>query len=85
VSVPAQAWFGLAAVPLVAGRFLGETRPLQAKTTTFLEVLRGRVADWRLRARGRQELRGLTAAELHDIGVSRCDAEREALKWFWQP
>ena len=34
--------------------------------------------------RSRRQLRGLSDELLHDIGVSRCDAEREASKPFWK-
>lgn len=34
--------------------------------------------------RSRRQLRGLTDDQLQDIGVSRCDAEREASKPFWE-
>ncbi|MFZ1923353.1 MAG: DUF1127 domain-containing protein, partial [Xanthobacteraceae bacterium] len=35
------------------------------------------------RSRSRQELQGLPDATLRDIGITRCDAEREAHKPFW--
>ena len=34
--------------------------------------------------RQRRQLRALPDHLLHDIGVSRCDAEREGSKHFWQ-
>jgi len=40
--------------------------------------------DWADRARSRRELRTLDDRALHDIGVSRYDAEREADKPFWR-
>jgi uncharacterized protein YjiS (DUF1127 family) len=42
-----------------------------------------RVLEWRRRSRSRQELEGLSDATLRDIGISRCDATREASKPFW--
>jgi uncharacterized protein YjiS (DUF1127 family) len=42
------------------------------------------LAEWRHRARSRYELTCLNNLDLHDIGLSRCDAESEAAKPFWQ-
>ncbi|MFZ0609753.1 MAG: DUF1127 domain-containing protein [Xanthobacteraceae bacterium] len=42
-----------------------------------------RIAEWQHRSRSRQELQGLPDATLRDIGITRCDAEREAHKPFW--
>jgi uncharacterized protein YjiS (DUF1127 family) len=40
-------------------------------------------AEWRRRMRSRRELHGLSDETLRDIGVSRCDAEREVTKPIW--
>ena len=40
-------------------------------------------AEWRLRARSRNDLMNLSDWTLRDIGVSRSDAEFEASKSFW--
>jgi uncharacterized protein YjiS (DUF1127 family) len=40
---------------------------------------------WLERARQRRELFGLSDRELHDFGVSRCDAAGEGSKPFWRP
>jgi uncharacterized protein YjiS (DUF1127 family) len=40
-------------------------------------------AEWRQRARSRNELRGLSDQTLRDIGVSRCDVHCEITKPFW--
>lgn len=40
-------------------------------------------AEWRRRARSRDELYGLSDASLRDIGLTRCDVAREASKPFW--
>ena len=45
---------------------------------------RARVALWQARARQRRSLATLDAHMLHDIGVSRMDAAREAAKPFWK-
>jgi uncharacterized protein YjiS (DUF1127 family) len=42
-----------------------------------------RVGEWQRRSRSRYELEGLSDATLRDIGVTRCDAHREAHKPFW--
>ncbi len=41
------------------------------------------IAEWQRRSRSRQELEGLSDASLHDIGITRCDVNREARKPFW--
>lgn len=42
-----------------------------------------RFAEWQRRSRSRQELQGLSDETLRDIGITRCDAHREARKPFW--
>ncbi len=42
-----------------------------------------RIGKWRQRLQSRQELEGLSDATLRDIGISRCDAQRETHKSFW--
>jgi len=42
-----------------------------------------RIGEWQRRSRSRQELEGLSDATLRDIGITRCDAHREAHKPFW--
>lgn len=39
---------------------------------------------WFQRSRQRRALLRLDQRMLKDIGISRCDAEREAAKWFFQ-
>jgi uncharacterized protein YjiS (DUF1127 family) len=41
-------------------------------------------SKWGERARQRREFRELPDYLLRDIGLSRCDAEREARKPFWR-
>ncbi len=41
------------------------------------------IGQWRRRLRSRHELEGLSDATLRDIGISRCDAQRETNKPFW--
>ncbi len=45
--------------------------------------VRHSIGEWRRRLRSRQELEGLSDATLRDIGISRCDAQRETNKPFW--
>ncbi len=42
-----------------------------------------RIGEWQRRSRSRNELEGLSDATLRDIGITRCDAHREAHKPFW--
>lgn len=42
-----------------------------------------RIGEWQRRSRSRQELERLSDATLRDIGITRCDAHREAHKPFW--
>jgi uncharacterized protein YjiS (DUF1127 family) len=58
------------------------------KNTSLLRVSRWSrfgqsIGEWRRRARSRHELMTLSDAGLRDIGISRCDLEREARKPFW--
>ncbi len=57
-------------------------RPYGASRWTQLKRY---IVEWHRRARSRRELLGLDHGTLHDIGLSRCDAEGEATKPFWQP
>jgi uncharacterized protein YjiS (DUF1127 family) len=41
--------------------------------------------EWVDRDRSRRELMQLSAADLRDIGISRCEVESEAFKPFWRP
>jgi uncharacterized protein YjiS (DUF1127 family) len=48
-------------------------------------TLAASMLDWIERARQRRELLGLSDRDLHDFGVSRCDAVGEGSKPFWRP
>jgi uncharacterized protein YjiS (DUF1127 family) len=52
------------------------------RLSRWSEVTR-HVAEWRIRARSRNELINLSDRILRDIGVSRSDTEFEASKPFW--
>ena len=49
---------------------------------------RGRLIDivreWRRRSRSRRELLALGERDLRDVRLTRCDAESEGVKPFWQ-
>ncbi|WP_049735062.1 DUF1127 domain-containing protein [Rhizobium ecuadorense] len=55
-----------------------------AGATTRLGRIWAAVLLWHQKREGRRALRGLTASELKDIGVSQSDAAREISKsFFW--
>jgi uncharacterized protein YjiS (DUF1127 family) len=47
------------------------------------DQIKFRIGEWQRRSRSRQELIGLSDATLRDIGITRCDAQRETHKPFW--
>jgi uncharacterized protein YjiS (DUF1127 family) len=58
--------------------------PTQAPATTQLGRLRAVFLLWQQKREGRLALRGLTADQLKDIGLSQSDAAREVSKsFFW--
>ena len=71
---PAKNTVGAAPSLLMASRDPG---PLIARTAARLE-------GWRQRRAGRRRLMGLDDHLLKDLGISRCDAEREYRKPFWR-
>ena len=46
---------------------------------SVLGILRGRIALWR----SRRALAALTPGQLHDIGITRAEARREARRGIW--
>ena len=44
----------------------------------------GIVSEWRRRRRSRLYLAHMSDHELHDLGLSRIDADQEALQPFWR-
>lgn len=62
--------------------------PRAAKTTTPLSDLAVRLFDavgsWSERSEQRRALAAVSDEVLHDIGVSRLDAESESEKPFWR-
>jgi uncharacterized protein YjiS (DUF1127 family) len=55
-----------------------------AEVTTQLSRIWAAILLWHQKREGRRALRGLTATELKDIGLSQSDAAREVGKsFFW--
>ena len=55
-----------------------------SEATTHLGRIWAAILLWHQKREGRRALRGLTASELKDIGVSQSDAAREVGKsFFW--
>lgn len=61
-----------------------QTTKMRTNPTTFIACLLTLCSKWRQRRRERTELRRLSDRELHDIGITRVDAMREAGKPFWR-
>ena len=45
--------------------------------------MKHRLVQWRRRSQARHELQGLSDATLRDLGLTRCEAQRESNKPFW--
>ena len=59
------------------------TTTLPTSRTLSWDQVKRRIIEWQRRSRTRQELEGLSDATLRDMGITRCDAQREANKPFW--
>ncbi|MGO8920525.1 MAG: DUF1127 domain-containing protein [Stellaceae bacterium] len=57
---------------------------LPADRRIFWRRALARVGEWHRRARDRRTLLAMSERDLRDIGVTRCDAVREAEKPFWR-
>ena len=55
-----------------------------AAVVRVLAMLLSRAVGWRERERGRRLLARLDDRMLRDVGLSRSEVEREAVKLFWQ-
>lgn len=55
----------------------------QAPQSALARVL-DTVSEWRRRYRGRRELAAISARDLHDMGITRTDADHELSKPFWR-
>ena len=73
--------------------FEGSAMKTYEENLGYVQVVAGRgwlsraldaVALWHERARSRRDLQGMSDFMLHDIGLDRGIAEREAAKLFWQ-
>jgi uncharacterized protein YjiS (DUF1127 family) len=75
----------------IGGEFFSHSRrtatgsSLWSIATGALDSVATTMFAWLERARQRRELFGLSDRELHDFGVSRCDATSERSKPFWRP
>lgn len=58
--------------------------PRRARLLAPASALFDRLWQWCERSRQRRALLRLDSRMLKDIGISRCDAEQEAAKWFYQ-
>jgi uncharacterized protein YjiS (DUF1127 family) len=52
--------------------------------TTLIRRLADILLHWHARSRGRHTLLGLDDRMLRDVGLTRVDAYREAMKPFWR-
>jgi uncharacterized protein YjiS (DUF1127 family) len=55
-----------------------------ASSPRLLTNLVSQVAQWQERAMSRRLLRQLDDRMLRDVGLNRCDVDRECTKHFWQ-
>jgi uncharacterized protein YjiS (DUF1127 family) len=55
-----------------------------AASPRFLAKLLEQVTEWRKRMRSRYLLSQLDNRMLGDVGLSRCDVDRECSKYFWR-
>jgi len=55
-----------------------------AASPRVLEQLLRQVTEWRKRMRSRYLLSQLDDRMLNDVGLTRCDVDRECAKYFWQ-
>lgn len=61
-----------------------EHEAIGSAVTKLVDRISVALADWQVRAHARRELARLDERTLHDIGLSRMDAEFEARKPFWR-
>jgi uncharacterized protein YjiS (DUF1127 family) len=62
----------------------GSRRPRREAAAQPIDGVVATLRRWRQRARARRELAGLDDYLLHDIGLSRSQAQYESGKRFWQ-
>jgi uncharacterized protein YjiS (DUF1127 family) len=70
----------------VARRYSGSILidALLVRAPAGCKALLSLIVEWQKRAAGRRQLIRLTERDLHDIGISRSQAEAEANKPFWE-
>jgi len=61
-----------------------ESAAVGVTSIMLARLLESWITEWWRRARERRELSGLNERDRHDLGISRCDAQREAQKPFWK-
>jgi len=61
-----------------------QVRPRRRRFRAAANTIFDRLWQWFERNRQRRALLRLDTRMLKDIGISRCDAEQEASKWFFQ-
>lgn len=59
--------------------------PRAVATGGYLARLHTALSHWAERARERRQLLAMTDRDLHDLGITRVDAWREANKPLWRP
>jgi uncharacterized protein YjiS (DUF1127 family) len=62
----------------------GPTHPATTRRMTFREAIQGVVRHWRSRRRERRMFASLDGRDLHDLGLSQWDVEREVARPFWR-
>ena len=62
----------------------GGWKPSREAAARPMDRVLATLGQWRRRARARRELAGLDDYLLHDIGLSRSQAQFESGKRFWQ-
>jgi len=75
---------GGSAVLLYVVALRGSWQPRREAAAGLIDRVVATLRQWRQRARARRELAGLDDYLLHDIGVSRSQAQYESGKPFWQ-
>ena len=74
---------GIAALLYFAVR-RGDRKPSREAAARPIDRVLATLRQWRQRARARRELAGFDDYLLHDIGLSRSQAQFESGKPFWQ-
>jgi uncharacterized protein YjiS (DUF1127 family) len=66
-------------------RAMTVTAPRRPRRTrhSFWTMLLARLEQWAALRRERRRLLELSDAMLKDVGLTRADADREGLRWFW--